>query len=226
MGALTIGALAERAGVGVETVRFYERRGLVRRPPRPRTGYRAYPEDTVGRIRFIRNAQALGFTLQEITALLQLRVTAGTSCAAMRSRAAAKLADVKQRLADMNRIRGALQKLVAACPGRGALISCTILEALDSSAKSIPPKRQSNAKRSNQGAMPMKSLELKIEGMQCDGCAGTIQSILSREPGVKSANVSFPNRTASVFYDSRDTDSARIRAAIEKAGFTLRKPEV
>ena len=71
----------------------------------------------------------------------------------------------------------------------------------------------------------MKSLELKIEGMQCDGCASTIQSILSREPGIKSANVSFPNRAVSVFYDPRDTDSARIRAAIEKAGFTARKVE-
>lgn len=225
MGSLTIGALAERAGVGVETVRFYERRGLVRRPPRPRTGYRVYPEDTVGRIRFIRNAQALGFTLQEITALLGLRVTAGTSCAAVRSRAAAKLADVKQRLADLDRIRGALEKLVAACPGRGALISCTILEALDSPANSMPENRPANAKRRKKGAIPMKSLELKIEGMQCDGCASTIQSVLSREPGVKSANVSFPNRAASVFYDPQDTDSARIRAVIEKAGFTARKAE-
>ena len=72
----------------------------------------------------------------------------------------------------------------------------------------------------------MKSIELKIEGMQCDGCAGTIQSILAREPGVKSANVSFPNRTASIFYDTQDTDSARLKAAIEKAGFTARKAEI
>lgn len=226
MEALTIGALAQHAGVGVETVRFYERRGLVRRPPRPRIGYRTYPEDTVGRIRFIRNAQALGFTLLEIISLLQLRVTAGTSCAAVRARAAAKLADVEQRMANLNRIRGALQKLVAACPGRGALTSCTILEILDSPAESIPLKRQSNSKRLKKGSVSMKSLELKIEGMQCDGCAGTIQSILAREPGVKSANVSFPNRTASIFYDTQDTDFARLKAAIEKAGFTARKAEI
>src|SRR5712691_9846573 len=133
MGPLTIGALAKRAGVGVETVRFYERRGLVRRPARPGTGYRSYPEEAVGRIRFIRNAQALGFSLQEIKELLALRMTTGTSCAAVRSRAAAKVADVKRRMADMERIRNALEKLVAACPGRGALASCTILDALDSS---------------------------------------------------------------------------------------------
>jgi MerR family copper efflux transcriptional regulator len=221
MTSLTIGALAKRAGVGVETVRFYERRGLVRRPARPRVGYRSYPEDAVGRIRFIRNAQAIGFTLQEITALLALRVTAGTNCAAVRSRAAAKLADVKQRMTDLERIRIALEKLVAACPGRGALVSCTILEALDSPDISVPENRSASAKRRRKGAMSMKSLEIKIDGMQCEGCASTIQSILSREPGVKSASVSFPKRTASVFYDPEDTDSARVSTAIEKAGFMV-----
>src|SRR5713226_9108299 len=121
MGSLTIGALAKRAGVGVETVRFYERRGLVRRPARPGTGYRSYPEEIVGRIRFIRNAQALGFTLQEVKELLALRVTAGTSCAAVRSRAVVKIADVKRRLGDLELIKAALEKLILLCPGRGAL---------------------------------------------------------------------------------------------------------
>jgi MerR family copper efflux transcriptional regulator len=221
MGSLTIGAVAKRAGVGVETVRFYERRGLVRRPARPRAGYRAYPEDAVARIRFIRNAQALGFTLQEINALLDLRVTAGTSCAAVRSRAAAKLADVRRRQADLERIRVALEKLVAACPGRGGLITCTILEALDSPAAGVPERVAPSARRRDKGAIPMKSLDMKIEGMQCDGCANTIQAILSREPGVKSANVSYAKRSASVFYEPEDTDPARVRAAIEKAGFTV-----
>jgi MerR family copper efflux transcriptional regulator len=221
MGSLTIGAVAKRAGVGVETVRFYERRGLVRRPARPRAGYRAYPEDAVARIRFIRNAQALGFSLQEINALLDLRVTAGTSCAAVRSRASAKLADVKRRQADLDRIRVALEKLVAACPGRGGLITCTILEALDSPAPGIPPRAAPSARRRQKGVTSMKSLELKIDGMQCDGCAGTIQTVLSREPGVKSATVSYAERSASVFYDPKDTDPSRVRAAIEKAGFTV-----
>ena len=225
MGSLTIGTLAKRAGVGVETVRFYERRGLVRRPARPRTGYRSYPEETVGRIRFILNAQALGFTLQEIIGLLALRLTAGTSCAAVRSRAAAKLADVKQRMADMGRIRVALEKLVAACPGRGALVSCTILENLDAPAIFVPKKRSTRANRQKKGAIPMKSIELTIEGMQCEGCASNIHSILSREPGVKSASVSFPQRSASVFYDPKETDAAKIRTSIEKAGFAVTRPE-
>ena len=204
-------------------MRFYERRGLVRRPARPRVGYRSYPEEAVARIRFIRNAQALGFTLQEITALLALRVTAGTSCAAVRSRAAAKLSDVKRRQAELERIGIALEKRVAACPGRGALVSCTILEALDSALASIPDNRRPAARRDKTGMASMKSLEIKIDGMQCDGCASTIQTILSREPGVKSASVSFPKRSASVFYDPTDTDAARIAAAVEKAGFTVER---
>ena len=221
MAPLTIGTLAKNAGVGVETVRFYERQGLLRRPVRPRAGYRAYSEDTIGRIRFIRNAQALGFSLQEVKEMLALRVTAGTSCAALRSRATAKVADVNRRIADLERIRAALEMLVAACPGRGALTRCTILQTLDAHDISVPKRREPRRKRLEKGVLSMKSLEMKIEGMQCDGCASTIQSILSREPGVKSASVSFAKRAASVFYDPADTDGARIAGAVTKAGFTV-----
>lgn len=221
MASLTIGALARKAGVGVETIRFYERRGLVRRPARPHAGYRVYPEEVVDRIRFIRNAQGLGFTLQEVKDLLALRVTTGTSCAAVRSRAAAKAADVKRRLADLERIGVALQKLIGHCPGRGALANCTILEALDSADIDVPEARPPAGRRRAKGVSEMKSLEMKIGGMQCDGCAGTIHSILSREPGVKSSSVSFPKRAASVFYDPNETDGARLAEAVTKAGFTV-----
>jgi MerR family copper efflux transcriptional regulator len=221
MASLTIGALAKRAGIGVETVRFYERRGLVRRPARPRAGYRAYSEEEIGRIRFIRNAQALGFTLQEVKELLGLRLTAGTSCAAVRSRAQAKAADVKRRLADLGRVQATLDGLIAVCPGRGALADCTILEALDSAEADVPEIRPSARKRRKKGVAAMKSLEMKIGGMQCDGCASTIQSILSREPGVKSSSVSFSSRAASVFYDPAETDAARLAEAVIKAGFTV-----
>lgn len=221
MGSLTIGALSKRAGVGVETVRFYERRGLVRRPTRPRAGYRSYPDDAVERIRFIRHAQALGFSLREVKELLTLRVTAGTSCAAVRSRAAAKVADVERRLADLERIRIALAKLVAACPGRGALATCTILEVLDSPAISVANNRSRGAKHRQRRDFSMKSLEMKIDGMQCEGCASTIQSVLSREPGVKSASVSYPKRAAWVYYDPKETDAARLAEAVTKAGFAV-----
>lgn len=184
---LTIGALADRAGVGVETIRFYERKGLVRRPPRPGTGFRVYAEDAVGRIRFIRRAQALGFTLQEIGGLLALRVTPGTDCAAVRARAVSKLAIVEARLAELERIRGALTKLIAACPGRGALAACTILEALAEAGEPVHrPARRRSARSTN-----VKSLELKIQGMHCDGCAGTIEALLAREAGIKGASVSY-----------------------------------
>jgi Hg(II)-responsive transcriptional regulator len=221
MSSLTIGSLAKQAGVGVETVRFYERRGLVRRPARPGTGYRSYPEEAVARIRFIRNAQGLGFTLQEVKDLLALRVTAGTSCAAVRSRATAKVADVNRRLVELERIRKALESLIAVCPGRGALANCTILDALDSAEIDVPEIRPPARRRREKGAASMKSLEMKIGGMQCDGCASTIQSILSREPGVKSSSVSFPKRAASVFYDPNETDAARLVEAVGKAGFTV-----
>jgi MerR family mercuric resistance operon transcriptional regulator len=225
MSSLTIGALARRARVGVETVRFYERRGLVRRPARPRAGYRAYPQEAVGRIRFIRNAQALGFTLQEVKELLALRPSAGTSCAAVRSRASAKVADGKRRLADLERIRKALEALIAVCPGRGALAYCSILEVLDSAELEIPDIRPPARRRRDKGVEAMKSLEMKIDGMQCEGCASTIQSILSREPGVKSSSVSFEKRGASVFYDPQETDPARLAAAVAKAGFTVENPQ-
>ncbi len=222
MDTLTIGAVAKRAGVGVETVRFYERRGLVRRPLKPRAGYRFYPEEAVARIRFIRNAQAVGFTLQEVKDLLALRVTAGTSCAAVRSRASAKVADVARRQAELERIHKALECLIAACPGRGALKNCSILDALDSTDIGVPePRPVARRRQREKGAASMKSLEMKIGGMQCEGCAGTIQSVLSREPGVKSSNVSFPNRLASIFYDPQETDGARLAEAVTKAGFTV-----
>jgi len=214
---LTIGALADRAGVGVETIRFYERKGLVRRPARPGAGFRVYPEDAVGRIRFIRQAQALGFTLQEIGGLLALRVTPGSDCAAVRTRAVAKRAIVQTRLAELERIRDALDKLIAACPGRGAVTTCTILEALAQATGMTPDTRQRRSARSK----AMKSLELKIQGMHCDGCAGTIEALLAREPGVKGASVSYAAGKGQILYDPAATDPARVAAAIERAGYRV-----
>jgi len=217
MSALTIGAVARRAGVGVETVRFYERRGLLRRPARPGTGFRTYPEETVARLRFIRQAQVLGFTLKEIGDLLALRVAPGTDCAAVRTRAAAKLADVEGRLAELERIRGALAKLVAACPGSGAVATCTILGSLAEPAETAArPTRRRNARSKD-----VKSLELKVEGMHCDGCAATIEALLAREPGVKATSISYAAGSGRILYDPGATDPGRLAAAIEKAGYRV-----
>lgn len=133
MKGMTIGRAARKADVGVETIRFYQRRGLIRQPVKPDgTGFRHYPEETVQRIRFIRQAQDIGFSLREIDELLSLRADPGADCADVRDQATAKLQEVERKLARLEEIRAALEDLIAACPGRGALRACSILEALAS----------------------------------------------------------------------------------------------
>lgn len=127
---LTIGKAAHEAGVNVETVRFYERRGLIKQPPKG-DGYRIYSAGMVKRIRFIREAQQIGFSLREIHELLSLRAEPSSDCADVRERALAKIEEVDRKMAELQRMRAALERVVAACPGRGALQSCTILEALE-----------------------------------------------------------------------------------------------
>jgi MerR family transcriptional regulator, copper efflux regulator len=126
---LTIGKAAKEAGVNVETIRFYERRGLIEQP-RKGAGYRLYPPEMVARIRFIRQAQQIGFSLRETQDLLSLRADPRADCADVRQRALTKIDEVDQKIADLQRIRAALETVVEACPGRGGLEACTILDAL------------------------------------------------------------------------------------------------
>jgi MerR family transcriptional regulator, copper efflux regulator len=128
---LSIGQTARRAGVGVETVRFYERQGLLQEPPRRDSGYRQYPEDVVARLRFIRRAKELGFSLKEIKELLALRVDPTTTYAEVRSRAVAKIADIEEKIQALQRMRRALVKLAKECSGHGPTTECPILEALE-----------------------------------------------------------------------------------------------
>ncbi len=128
---LTIGQVARAAGVGVETVRFYERKGLIEQPEKPMFGRRSYPPETVARIRFIRRAKELGFTLKEIAELLELRMDPGKSCAEVRARALAKTADIDRKIETLGRMRRALADLASACRGRGPTIDCPILEAME-----------------------------------------------------------------------------------------------
>ncbi len=131
MTALTIGKAARGAGVGVETIRFYERKGLIEQPRKPQdAGFRVYPEETVHRIRFIRQAQELGFSLREIQDLLSLRADPAADAGDVRVRATAKLAEVNRKITELERIRAALETLIAACPGGGVLRSCSIMESL------------------------------------------------------------------------------------------------
>lgn len=131
MGYLTIGEVAKTAGVKVETVRYYERQELIPPPPRRESGYRAYPEETVKRIRFIKRAQELGFSLKEIAELLSLRVGPGTACADVRKRAVAKIAEIERKMETLRRIKEVLAGLAAACEGRGPASECPILESLE-----------------------------------------------------------------------------------------------
>lgn len=129
---LTIGEVARRAGVNRETIRYYERRRLMPRPARSGAGYRIFLDDAVERLRFIKHAQALGFTLKEVRELLGLRINERTSCDKVRAQAARKLADVNVKIAALIRIRATLDGLVAACDSRRSSGRCPILESLES----------------------------------------------------------------------------------------------
>lgn len=127
---MTIGQLARQAGVTVEAVRFYERRGLLERPRKPLRGYRRYPVDAVARLAFVRRAASIGFTLREIAELLALRAKPLAPCADVRARALAKIADIDRRVEELGRLRLAIRCLVDACQGDRAVSACSILGAM------------------------------------------------------------------------------------------------
>jgi len=132
MTGLKVGEVAEQAGVNLQTIHYYERRGLLPRPPRTESNYRAYPAEAVLRVRFIRRAQELGFTLKEIKELLSLRAAPRTRGADVRERAETKVRDIDDKVRTLHAMRKALTKPVGACSGSGSVSQCPILEALDS----------------------------------------------------------------------------------------------
>lgn len=127
---LTIGTVAKRAGVPIDTIRYYEREGLLPEPLRRASGYRSYNETAVSRLRFIRRAKDLGFTLEEIRDLLALSSDRSGGVKAVRKRAEQRLASIEERIAELMRIRKGLQQLIQACPGHGDPEQCPILRAL------------------------------------------------------------------------------------------------
>ncbi len=129
--AMTIGQLAERAGVNIQTVRYYERRGLMPRPARTRAGYRQYRPEAADRLRFIKGAPELGFSLEVIAELLALRVKHASACATVEARARAKIAIVERKIGELQRMRSTLERLAAACEAREPTSECPILEALE-----------------------------------------------------------------------------------------------
>ena len=128
MSSMTIGRLAQAAEVGVETVRYYQRRGLLPQPQPTRGAYRHYPPEVAARLRFIRRAQQLGFTLDEIASLLQL--SDGTDRRSVRRITAARLAQLQERMADMQKMADVLQHLLHACERAGGATRCPIIESI------------------------------------------------------------------------------------------------
>ena len=128
---LTISRLAQLGGVNLETIRYYERQGLLPAPPRTAAGYRVFPREAARRLRFIKRAQELGFSLSEISELLALRMRPGTKQADMRTRAEAKIADIEQKIQSLQAMKRTLRQLTERCEGCGPLAECPILESLD-----------------------------------------------------------------------------------------------
>ncbi len=131
METLSIGQLAKKAEVNIQTVRYYERRGLLPDPPRRESGYRQYSLSDLARLRFIKHAKELGFSLRETMELLTLRVDPNTTCTNVKKRAEAKLVEVEDKILALQRIKEALTHLVGLCRGRGPTSECPILEALE-----------------------------------------------------------------------------------------------
>lgn len=131
MNGFTIGTLAEKANVNLETIRFYERKGIIPKPARLPSGYRSYSEEDLKRLRFIQVAKKHGFSLKEIKELLHLRVDPNCTCEDVRTRAEHKIQVIEEKIRELKQIKEALAILVASCEGTGPTQACPILDAFE-----------------------------------------------------------------------------------------------
>lgn len=138
MRSMTIGKAAGSAGVNVETIRFYERKGLIEQPPKSGRAYRQYSETLVAEVRFIKEAQRLGFSLGEIRGLLQICADRRSDCADVQSRVLAKKREVEGKIERLQRLDAALGRLITECPGSGGIERCPILGSLSQTEPSEP----------------------------------------------------------------------------------------
>lgn len=136
---LRIGEVAAAADLSVETIRYYERLGLIREAARTASGYRQFEPAVVRRLRFIRRAKELGFSLEEIRELLELRADPEASASDVQELARANLAEIEDKLADLTRLRDALLAVSCTCDGRGPMTECPILDALDGTSEEKRP---------------------------------------------------------------------------------------
>jgi MerR family mercuric resistance operon transcriptional regulator len=150
---LLIGQVAAEAGVNIRTLRFYEREGVLPPPERRPSGYRTYSPETVSLVRFIKRAQALGYTLAEAKELLALRDTRGAACAEVQRNAGQKLADVRERIRQLQAMALALSKLLSSCAEPHHAHACPLLEALDAP-PSPPARRQPRMPRTSSTHSP------------------------------------------------------------------------
>jgi len=128
---LRIGEVAKKSYVSVETVRFYEREGLIALPKRNGSGYRQYPESVIKQIQFIQHAKTLGFSLKEIGELIKLKSTRDARCTSIKAKAKAKITDIQEKIDALERMKSALQPLVAKCKSLDPISDCPILNAFD-----------------------------------------------------------------------------------------------
>ncbi len=128
---LKIGQLAEQGQVNLQTIRYYEREGLLAKAPRLASGYRVFSSDAVRRVRFIKRAQELGFSLKEIKELLSIRIDPASDCSGVQKLAKAKVADIEQKIRTLQAMKKVLGKLATTCPGSGPLSACPILESFE-----------------------------------------------------------------------------------------------
>lgn len=129
---MKIGEVAERGGVNLQTIRYYEREKLLPEPPRLASGYRIYPDQTVRRVRFIKRAQEIGFSLAEIRELLAIRINADRDSSDVRTLAQAKITDIERKIQTLHRMKEALGRITERCSGCGPASECPILESIDS----------------------------------------------------------------------------------------------
>lgn len=128
---MRIGQVAQRAGVNVETIRFYERKGLITQPPRNPGGYRQYPHEAIARIRFIKRAKQLGFSLTEIAELLSLQANPRATCGDVKQRAETKVSTIHNRIKDLQRMKRLLEQLATSCKGSGPIVDCPIIDCFE-----------------------------------------------------------------------------------------------
>ena len=136
---MTIGQVAKRAGVGVETIRFYERKGLIVQPPRRNSGFRYYSNTVVVRVRFIQKGKALGFSLKEIAELLALESNPRATSGDVKQRTEEKITTIEARVRDLQKMKRSLVRLNAACNGRGSIADCPILDCFEAGTNTSRP---------------------------------------------------------------------------------------